>query len=158
LWFNHTNWVGYTHCAVRLDKRNGFNQTLYTIKNKQEIKQSKEMSNKHFIPTNFEIPKNLETNRLKIRMLKVSDVVKDYDAVMSSVKHLQNTKPFGPNQKWPIGLTFEQNLIDLGWHQKEFQMSSSFAYTVMSLDETRCLGCLYIEPTTKFDYDAKIYM
>jgi len=70
---------------------------LYIKKNKQEIKQSKEMSNKHFIPTNFEIPKNLETNRLKIKMLKVSDVVKDYDAVMSSVEHLQNTKPFGPN-------------------------------------------------------------
>ena len=47
-------------------------------------------------------------------MLKVSDVVKDYDAVMSSIEHLQKTKPFGPNQKWPKGLTLEQNLIDLG--------------------------------------------
>ena len=91
-------------------------------------------------------------------MLKLSDVVKDYDAVMSSVEHLQKTKPFGPDQKWPMGLTFEQNLIDLGWHQKEFQMRSSFAYTVMNPNETQCLGCLYIEPTTKFDYDAKIYM
>ena len=61
-----------------------------------KLSNHKEMSTKHFIPTNFEIPKNLETNRLKIRMLKVSDVVKDYDAVMSSVEHLQNTKPFGP--------------------------------------------------------------
>jgi len=111
-----------------------------------------------FIPVNFEVPKNLETSRMKLRMLKVSDVVKDYDAVMSSLEHLQNTKPFGPNQKWPIGLTLEQNLIDLGWHQKEFQKRSSFAYTVMNLDETQCLGCLYIEHTTKLDYDAKIYM
>ena len=114
------------------------------------------MSNKHFVPTNFQIPENLETNRIKIRMLKVSDVVKDYDAVMSSVEHLQNTKPFGPDQKWPIGLTFEQNLIDLGWHQKEFQKSTSFAYTVVSPDETKCLGCLYIMPTTKFGYNATI--
>ena len=116
------------------------------------------MSNKHFIPANFEIPKGLETNRLKIRMLKVTDVAKDYDAVMSSVAYLQKTKPFGPNQRWPIGLTIEQNLIDLGWHQKEFQMRSTFAYTVMSLDETKCLGCLYIEPSTKIDYDAEVYM
>ncbi len=116
------------------------------------------MSDKHFIPTNFEIPKDLETNLMKIRMLSVSDVVKDYDAVMSSSAHLQKTKPFGPNHKWPRGLTIEQNLIDLGWHQKEFQKGSSFAYTVMSPDETRCLGCIYIYPTTKFDYDAQICM
>lgn len=93
------------------------------------------MSNNNFIPANFKIPKELVTSRLRLRMLSVSDLVKDYDAVMSSIEHLQKTKPFGPNQKWPIGLTLEQNLVDLGWHQKEFQMSSSFAYTVMSLDE-----------------------
>ena len=116
------------------------------------------MSKDPFIPPNFVIPKSLETNRVKIRMLKMSDVVKDYDAVMSSVEHLQNIKPFGPDQKWPIGLTIEQNLIDLGWHQKEFQMSSSFAYTVMCPDERKCLGCLYIDPSTKYGYDAEVYM
>jgi len=114
------------------------------------------MSKATFIPKDFKIPLQLETHRLRLRMLKVSDVVKDYDAVMSSVEHLQKTKPFGPNQKWPQGLTFEQNLIDLGWHQKEFQMRSSFAYTVMSLDESRCLGCMYIYPSPNSDYDAMI--
>ncbi len=116
------------------------------------------MSNKHFIPKGFEVPKSLETNRVKIRMLKVSDVVKDYDAVMSSIGHLQRTKPFGPNQKWPKGLTLEQNLIDLGWHHKEFQMGSTFAYTVMTPNEAKCLGCLYIEPSTKMGFDAEVYM
>ena len=116
------------------------------------------MNRTTFLPSDFKIPQQLETNRLRLRMLKVSHVVKDYDAVMSSVEHLQKTKPFGPNQKWPVGLTFEQNLIDLGWHQKEFQMRSSFAYTVMNLDESQCLGCIYIEPTTKFSYDAKVYL
>jgi hypothetical protein len=115
------------------------------------------MSKVEFLPKGFEVPQQLETNRLRLRMLKISDVVKDYEAVMSSIEYLQKTKPFGPNQKWPIGLTLEQNLIDLGWHQKEFQMRSSFAYTVMNIGETQCLGCVYIEPSTITNYDAMIY-
>lgn len=116
------------------------------------------MSKEKFIPANFKVPKCLETGRVKLRMLQVNDLVKDFDAIMSSVEYLQSTKPFGPNQKWPTGLTLEQNLIDIGWHQKEFQMRSSFAYTVMNIDESECLGTLYIDPTTKADYDAQAHM
>ncbi len=113
---------------------------------------------KKLVARDFEVPQQLETDRLRLRMLKVSDVVKDYDAVMSSAEHLLETKPFGPNQKWPTGLTFEQNLIDLGWHQKEFQMKSSFAYTVMNLDESQCLGCIYIEASSKPNYEAMVFL
>ena len=50
------------------------------------------------------------------------DVVKDYDAVKTSIQYLQTTKPFGPHSKWPaIDLTFEQDLADLREHQQEFQ-------------------------------------
>ena len=77
---------------------------------------------KKFIPTAYVIPEVLETDRFRLRMLTVKDVKLDYDAVMTSIEHLQKTKPFGPNHKWPAkDLSFEQDLIDLGWHQKEFQ-------------------------------------
>jgi hypothetical protein len=90
-------------------------------------------------------------------MLTVNDVVKDYDAVMSSLEHLQRQNVFGGT--WPKStLTLEQDLIDLGWHQKEFQTRRSFAYTVMSLDESECLGCVYILPTEKPDVDAVVYL
>ncbi|MBT3180108.1 MAG: GNAT family N-acetyltransferase [Candidatus Marinimicrobia bacterium] len=116
------------------------------------------MANK-FIPTDFKIPEVLETDRLRLRMLTVNDVKLDYDAVMTSIDHLQKTKPFGPNHKWPIKkLSYEQNLIDLGWHQKEFQKKSSFAFTVMNLEETECLGCMYIYPSDNPNYDAVIMM
>ena len=116
------------------------------------------MSNK-FIPTDFKIPELLETDRFRLRMLTVKDVKLDYDAVMTSIEHLQKTKPFGPNHKWPIkDLSYEQNLIDLGWHQKEFQNRSSFAFTVMNLDETECLGCMYIYPSDNLNYDAIVIM
>lgn len=94
----------------------------------------------------------LETDLFRLRPLTINDVVKDYDAVMTSVSHLMGV--FGPENKWPEGLTFEQDLIDLGWHQKEFQRKTSFAYTVMNLDESECLGCVYIEPSENPDFEA----
>jgi hypothetical protein len=108
-----------------------------------------------FVPADFEVPAGFETPDFRARMLAISDVVKDYDAVMTSVERLQ--KVFSPAGRWPKDLTFEQDLIDLGWHHKEFQRRRSFAYTVMSLDESLCLGCLYIEPTTLHGHDAEVH-
>lgn len=96
------------------------------------------------VPADFDIPAGLETEDFRLRMLTIHDVIKDFEAVMSSVDHLVGI--FGDDSPWPVGLTIEQDLIDLGWHQKEFQRRSSFTYTVMSLDEARCLGCVYILP------------
>ena len=106
-----------------------------------------------FVPKDFEVPAGFETPDFRVRMLAISDVVKDYEAVMTSVERLQTV--FSPMGRWPKGLTFEQDLIDLGWHHKEFQQRRSFAYTVMSLDEAVCLGCLYIEPTRLRGHDAE---
>ena len=111
------------------------------------------------IPKKFLVPKVLETDKFRLRILTIRDVDLDYEAVMSSIRHLQQTQPFGPDHKWPTKeLTREQDLIDLGWHQKEFQNRTSFAYTVMSLDENTCLGCLYIYPSPNAEYDAMIMM
>jgi hypothetical protein len=114
-------------------------------------------SQRPFVPTEFTIPAKLETEKLLLRMLTVNDVVKDYDAVMTSVEHLRGV--FGPDSTWPSPeLTFEQDLIDLGWHQKEFQRRRSFAYTVMNPTESECLGCVYIYPTGKKGYEAVVYL
>ena len=112
--------------------------------------------NKPFVPDDFIVPDKLENEYFVLRMLTVNDVVKDYDAVMTSIEHLH--KMF-PSSTWPSkDLTFEQDLIDLGWHQKEFQRRSSFAYTVIEPDESQILGCLYINPSKNDDFDAVIYM
>lgn len=110
-----------------------------------------------FVPNNFQVPEKLEAKKFRLRMLTVRDVVKDYDAVMTSINHLKGV--FGPKFDWPTkDLSFEQDLIDLGWHQKEFQMRSSFAYTMMNLDESRCLGCVYIFPSSKKKFEAEVYL
>jgi hypothetical protein len=111
---------------------------------------------KPFVPKDFPIPTRLEHPEFRLRPLVIGDVVKDYDAVMTSVAHLQGV--FGEGSGWPApDLTLEQDLIDLGWHQKEFSLRRSFAFTVMALDESRCLGCAYIYPTSREGCDAEAY-
>ena len=110
-----------------------------------------------FLPDDFEVPTLLQTEALLIRPITIHDVVKDYDAVMTNRNHLWDL--FGEAWGWPQeDLTLEQDLIDLGWHQKEFQMRSSFDYAVMSPDESRLLGCVYIDPPEKAGYDAEVYL
>ena len=110
---------------------------------------------KQFAPDSFKIPSGIETYDFRIRILTINDLVKDYDAVMSSIDHLKGI--FGQKSSWPSkDLSIEQDLVDLGWHQKEFEIKSSFAFTVMNLDESKCLGCVYIDPSEKVGYDAKM--
>lgn len=98
----------------------------------------------------------MQHTQFTLRPLTITDVVKDYDAVMSSIEHLQGL--FGLSTQWPSPeLTFEQDMIDLGWHHKEFQNRTSFAYTMMSPDENLCLGCVYIYPSSQQNYDAEAY-
>ncbi|MDH5495184.1 MAG: GNAT family N-acetyltransferase [Candidatus Bathyarchaeota archaeon] len=97
----------------------------------------------------------LETDRFRLRMLSVDDVEKDYEAVIESRELLQ-TMFGGP---WPRpGFTLEENLIDLERHQQEFLSRKAFAYTVISLDEARVLGCVYINQSETADSDAIVVM
>ncbi len=101
--------------------------------------------NDRLVPDDFEIPLGYTSERFVLRPLTIHDVVKDYDAMISrGGKHLN--------------LTLEQNLIDLGWHQVEFQRRSSFTYTVMTPAEARCLGCVYLYPSKSEGIDADVYL
>ena len=99
------------------------------------------------VPPDFQVPVRLEADGFHLRMLTVNDLVKDYDAVMSSSARLKGS--MRPGSNWPDGLTLEDDLIDLGWHQREFRSRRSFCYTMMSPDEATCLGCCYIYPSEK---------
>jgi hypothetical protein len=108
-----------------------------------------------FVPAAFGLPLVLIGAEFSLKMLSVDHVVKDFDAVMTSVEHVKTVWPGGT---WPDGLTLKQNLIDLGWHEKEFQVRQSFAYTVLSPEESRVLGCVYIYPSLKQGHDAVVYL
>lgn len=109
------------------------------------------------VPESFSVPTELETDLYRIRPLTVRDVIRDYDAVMTSVDRLQGV--FGPRSSWPHAeLSLEQDLIDLGWHQKEFQRRSSFAYAVTDVEDAEQLGCVYVYPSSPQAWDAEVYL
>jgi hypothetical protein len=109
-----------------------------------------------FLPRGFQVPESVETDRFRMRSITIHDAFKDYDAVMSSREHLWAR--FGALWGWPReDMTLEQNIVDLGWHQKEFQLRSSFDYALMSLDERRLLGCVYLDPPEDPGIDAQVW-
>ena len=76
------------------------------------------------------MPESLDHERFRLRKLTVNDVVKDFEAINARVA------PDGRDDPWSE-TTLEENLVDLGWHQKEFELRRSFAYTVVAPDEPR---------------------
>jgi hypothetical protein len=96
-------------------------------------------------------PAGLEHERFRLRMLTIHDVEADFEAINEGVA------PDGTFKGAP-GLTLDQNLVDLGWHQKEFQIRHSFAYTVVTPDESRVLGCFYLYPDAEADARAELWV
>jgi len=101
------------------------------------------------VPDDFAVPAGLEHERFRLRMLTVDDAVKDFDAICDRVDRHGSPRP-------PFVESVAENLVDLGWHQREFQLRRSFAYTVVAPDESRVLGCAYIDPSET--HDARVWM
>jgi hypothetical protein len=103
------------------------------------------------VPADFEVPSGLEHERFRLRKLTIGDVEQDFDAISSRVDHDGvPQKPFVP--------TLELNLVDLGWHQKEFALRRSFAYTVVAPDESEVLGCVYLNPSETHDASVRLWV
>ena len=114
------------------------------------------MYNAPIVPDDFIVPAWLETSRMRLRSLTIDDAVQDFEAVVTSETRLRTL--YDPGSEWPKGLSLSQNMIELAWHQVEFQLRTSFAYTVVPPDESAVLGCLYIYPTAKRGHDVEITM
>jgi hypothetical protein len=113
------------------------------------------MYNRPLVPANFVVPERLDCGSYHLRMLSTLDVDKDYEAVMDSRDRLKGL--LDPDSPWPEGTSKDEDLIDLAWHQREFTIRHSFAYTVMAADESRCLGCVYIFPSNVKGYEATVF-
>jgi hypothetical protein len=113
------------------------------------------MYRRPLVPKTFAVPARLEGDGFHLRRLNASDVVKDYAAVMESAPRL--VRFMDPEGGWPTGMTLDENLVDLGWHQREFMLRHSFAYTVMNDAEDRCLGCCYIYPSDNPSFEVMAY-
>ncbi len=103
------------------------------------------------VPDDFGVPAGFEHERFRLRMLTVDDVVKDFDAICNRVDHEGSPQP-------PFATTVAENLVDLGWHQKEFALRRSFAYTIVAPDESRVFGCAYIYPSETRDAHVRMWL
>jgi hypothetical protein len=107
-----------------------------------------------FLPEDFYVPTLVAGLRFRIRPISVHDAVRHFDAVMSNRDRLWDR--FGEMWGWPhTDLTLEQDLVDLGWQQKEGQLRRTFTYAVLTPDEARLLGCVYVFPAQKSGAEAE---
>ncbi len=96
-----------------------------------------------FYPDDATVPVGVQTDEFHLRMLRASDVALDYDAVIASRDDLLVRS----SGRWPRdGFTLAENLSDLTEHEAEHRARAAFTYTIMDPTETRCLGCVYINP------------
>jgi hypothetical protein len=89
------------------------------------------------LPEGWEPPQTLAHESFRLRPLGIADVDGDFEAILDRVTPQGEPDP-------PHGLTRERSLADLGWHETEFRGRASFAYTVVTHDESRVLGCVYV--------------
>jgi hypothetical protein len=107
-----------------------------------------------FLPEDFVVPTLVAGLRFRIRPITVHDVVKAYDAVMSSRERLWTE--FGDVWGWPrADLTLEETLVEVAWRQREGELRRSFSFAVLTTDESRLLGTVRIDPPGKVGADAE---
>jgi hypothetical protein len=95
------------------------------------------------------LPDPPETSRLLLEPLHEKHAELDYAALMSCRARLREELQWG---EWPAeDFTLEANGADLRRHFDEFERQVAFAYTVLSPDRARCLGCVYLERCTEVD-------
>ena len=109
-----------------------------------------------FVPKDFVVPESLVIDKYRLQILEPSVAELDYDAVMTSREPLRQI--FCKDDEWPAeNMSLESNINDLKQHEAEFHSREAFAYTVLSLDKKRCVGCVYFYPCSLSEYDCEVY-
>lgn len=88
-----------------------------------------------------------------LRVLTVDDLERDFEAVMASAAEIKSANP---DSNWPQGLTKHDNLLDLAWHQREFESRRSFTWVIEDAAGAY-LGCLYIYPSLSGEKSADVF-
>ncbi|HEX5121211.1 MAG TPA: hypothetical protein VFW65_39000 [Pseudonocardiaceae bacterium] len=91
------------------------------------------------------VPAELRTDEFAWRPIVVGDTERDYAAVMDSREHLRLWR----QSTWPEDdFTVEANRKDVIELEERHAAHRAFTYTVLDPDGTRCLGCVYVFPTS----------
>lgn len=91
------------------------------------------------------VPDGLTTERFVLRPIVADDAEDDYAAVMESRAALR----LWEQSAWPADdFTVEANRADLFGLQQRHAEHRAYTFTVRDPEDTVCLGCVYLFPTT----------
>jgi hypothetical protein len=91
------------------------------------------------------VPAELGTGEFSLRPIVVDDTEMDYAAVMDTREYLRLWR----QSTWPEDdFTVEANREDVIELEQRHAGHRAFTYTVLDPDGTRCLGCVYVFPTS----------
>ncbi len=91
------------------------------------------------------VPTELRTKEFVLRPIVVDDTEMDYAAVMETREQLRLWR----QSTWPEDdFTVEANRKDLVDLEERHAAHRAFTYTLIDPDGTRCLGCVYVFPTS----------
>jgi RimJ/RimL family protein N-acetyltransferase len=107
-----------------------------------------------FVPSDFEVPRRLETLEFVLEPLGPAHNEQDYDAWTSSQEHIHST-PGWETSTWPREMTADENRADLQRHADDFRNRRGFTYTVLDPATRAVIGCVYIYPLPDGDHDAR---
>lgn len=95
--------------------------------------------------SNEPVPTALRTGEFLLRPIVAEDAVMDHDALMETRDHLR----LWEQSTWPADdFTAAANRRDLTDLEERHAAHRAFTYTVLDPAGTRCLGCVYVFPTT----------
>ena len=99
-------------------------------------------------------PVGLTTEQFLLRPIVPSDAELDYEAVMESREFLRQWE----QSTWPEDdFTVDANREDMVKLEQRHTTGESYSYTVMNLDQSECLGCVYMfTPDTRWFADADV--
>jgi RimJ/RimL family protein N-acetyltransferase len=108
-----------------------------------------------FVPAQFDVPRDLLTERFRLEPLGPQHNEPDYEAWSSSVEHIRST-PGWEESSWPDDRDLDANLGDLERHAQDFENRRGFTYTVLDSATEDVIGCVYIYPDKSGEHDARV--
>jgi RimJ/RimL family protein N-acetyltransferase len=113
------------------------------------------MTDEAFVPSDFVVPARLDAPEFVLEPLGPEHNERDYDAWTSSAEHIHAT-PGWEESSWPREMTLEENRRDLEQHAADFRKRTGFTYTVLDRASDDVVGCVYIYPVPRSEYDARV--
>jgi hypothetical protein len=109
-----------------------------------------------FVPADFDVPRELRTERFRLEPLGPRHNAADHAAWTGSIAHIRAT-PGYPDGSWPPaeGMTPERNLRDLERHADDFTRRKGFTYTVLEVPGDDLIGCVYLYPSRDAAYEVE---